>query len=97
MTESENNNNNHDLSLNSQQAARKQDDPLNVGQGLLDQSKVSQALDKVPTKQPKVKDELDLAQDISSSGLLEKGIIDENKGKEYVWPSGRFQQQASIQ
>ena len=59
----------------------------------------------MPTKLPKIKDELELAIDVNSqglmnsSGLVDRGFLDEmgrndeeNSGK----PSGRFQQQASI-
>ena len=51
-------------------------------------------LDEVPIKQPKVKDELDLAVgDVNSSGLIEKGILDEMNMNDVseVKPSGRFQ------
>ena len=65
-----------------------------VGQGLLNQSN-NLMLDEVPIKQPKVKDELDLAVgDVNSSGLIEKGILDEMNMNDVseVKPSGRFQQ-----
>ena len=71
-----------------------------VGQGLLNSSNQQLQLeDEVPIKQPaKVKDELDLAHDVNSSGLIEKGFLDEMRMNDAgeVKPSGRFQQQASI-
>ena len=71
-----------------------QGDGNDVGQGLLNQSSNQLQLDEVPIKQPKVKDELDLAiGDVNSSGLIEKGFLDEMKMNEAseVKPSGRFQ------
>ena len=60
-----------------------------VGQGLLSTS----VLDDVPTKQPAMQDELELALgDVNSSGLIDRGFLDEMRRNDddAGRPSGRF-------